>query len=310
MTPNREGSTLPILALIVASIIWSSSFVALKVAFQYYSPMFIIFGRMAVAALCFLGVWRKLCTVHYRKGDWKPLLFMGFCEPCLYYLFEATALQYTDASQAGLIVAILPLMVAIGARIFLKEHPSRRTWFGFVLTIAGACWLSLSAQATKASPNPIFGNSMEFMAMICASGYMITLKRMSSHYSPLFLTAVQAFCGTIFYLPIIFLPGTTLPTAFAPIAVGAIIYLGIGSTVVTYGLYNFGASRIPASQASAFTNLIPVLSLFMGVILLDEQLVPTQYVASAVVLAGVWISQDRNHRRAATKHCHLSQRSR
>ena len=305
MTLHRDSPALPILALIVACSLWASSFVVLKVAFRSYDPMVVLFGRMLVASLCFLALWRNFRGVRYQRGDWKPLLFMAFCEPCLYFVFESTALQYTDASQAGMIVALLPLMMAAAAHVFLGERHSMRTWAGFATAIAGACWLSASSQATAASPNPIFGNFMEFVAMVCATGYMITLKRMSVRYPPLFLTAVQAFCGTVFYLPLVFLPSTTPPTSFDPMGVAAILYLGLGITLVAYGLYNYGTSRIPASQASAFTNLIPVVTLIMGVLLLDERLLPAQYLASALVLLGVWLSQDRKRRRAAVRE-HLA----
>ncbi|MGE4553278.1 MAG: DMT family transporter [Desulfovibrionaceae bacterium] len=296
MTLDRDNPALPVLALIVASVLWASSFIALKVAFRSYDPMVVLFGRMLLASLCFLAMWRNFRGVRYRPGDWKPLLFMAFCEPCLYFVFESTALLYTDVSQAGMIVAMLPLMMGVGASIFLGEHLSPRTWAGFATAILGACWLSASSQATADSPNPIFGNFMEFVAMICATGYMITLKRMSVRYPPLFLTAIQAFCGTVFYLPLLFLPSTVLPTVFDPLGAAAILYLGVGITLGAYGLYNYGTSRIPASQASAFTNLIPVVTLVLGVALLNERLTATQYLASALVLLGVWLSQDRRRR--------------
>ena len=65
---------------------------------------------------------------------------MAICEPCLYFLFEARALQLTSASQAGMITAMLPLLVAILAWGWLKERISRQTLLGFMLAI-GPYWL-------------------------------------------------------------------------------------------------------------------------------------------------------------------------
>ena len=73
----------------------------------------------------------------------------------------------------------------------------------------------------------------------------------------------------------------------------SILYLGVFVTIGAYGLYNYGMSKIPASQASAFVNLIPVITLFMGWLFLGERLNVLQYAASAVVVAGVYLSQDR-----------------
>lgn len=293
MTP-RTRALLPLLALTSASTIWASSFVALKVAFQIYDPMVVIFGRMVVASLCFLLAWKSLrAGFAYRKGDWKPLLFMAVCEPGLYFIFEALAIKNTDASQAGMITAMLPLLVAVAARFFLKERISARTLGGFGLAIAGAVWLSAAAQASEASPHPALGNFMEFLAMVCATGYMISLKSLTARYTPWVLTAIQAFVGALFYLPLALAPWTPAPAHLDPLGLAAILYLGVCVTLGGYGLYNYGMSKVPANQASAFINLIPVMTLFLGWALLDERLSFPQYAASALVLAGVVLSQDR-----------------
>jgi len=55
-------------------------------------------------------------------------------------------------------------------------------------------------------------------------------------------------------------------------------------------------SRIPASRATAFVNLIPVFTIFLGRLILDERLTWQQYGASLLILAGVFISQWRDQK--------------
>jgi drug/metabolite transporter (DMT)-like permease len=216
---------------------------------------------------------------------------MSFCEPCLYFIFEAKALENTSASQAGIIAAMLPLLVAVAARFFLKEHITRNSLTGFGISIFGACWLSFTGTVTEGAPNPPLGNFFEFVAMICATGYIVTLKRLTATYSPFFLTAVQAVVGCGFYFLLLFLPSTALPSHLYPIATLAVIYLGAFITIGAYGLYNYGVSKIPVNQASAFINLIPAFTILFGWLILDEQLTFQQYLATALILAGVFISQ-------------------
>jgi drug/metabolite transporter (DMT)-like permease len=73
----------------------------------------------------------------------------------------------------------------------------------------------------------------------------------------------------------------------------AVIYLGAFISFGAYGLYNFGVSRIPVSQASAFVNLIPVFTVLMGWLILGEQFTPTQYLAALLILTGIFLSQAR-----------------
>lgn len=288
------------IALLTAVTLWGSSFIVLKIAFVHYDPMVVIFGRMIIASLCFLLVFKNLRHIDYRPGDWKLLAFMGICEPGLYFVFEALALTQTDASQAGMICALLPLMVAVVARFALHERISRQTILGFGLAMVGAVTLSLAAEKTDTAPNPLLGNFFEFLAMVCAIGYMITLKKLSHRYSPWFLTMIQAFSGSIFFFPLLFLPSTVTPATVSIPGIASIVYLGVFVTIGGYGLYNYGMTRIPTAQASAFINLIPVITLILGWVFLNERLNAIQYSASAVVLAGVYLSQDKPRKKKSS----------
>ncbi|MCG6892222.1 MAG: DMT family transporter [Desulfobacteraceae bacterium] len=283
---------LPRACLLLAMLLWASSFVALKIAFRSYDPMVVMFGRMAVASVCLFVAVPRLRGLPYRRSDVPYFAFMVLCEPCLYFLFEAKALENTSASQAGMITAILPLMVAVGARIFLKERITQRTVMGFLLAIAGVCWLTAGARVSSEAPHPILGNIYEFLAMVCATGAMVTLKHVTYRYPPLLVTALQAWVGCLFFFPFLALPSTELPTALDPTATAAVLYLGAFITLGAYGLFNFGASRIPVSQASAFVNLIPVFSVLLGWLILGERFTSVQYMAAALVFTGIAVSQD------------------
>ena len=293
---QQRTNRLPIAALLMAMVLWASSFIALKLAFQGFHPMVVIFGRMFIASICFLFLIPSLKGNTYKRGDLKYILFMVICEPCLYFLFEAKALENTTASQAGMITAMLPLLVAISAGALLKEVVTKKTYAGFLLAIAGACLLSLGGTSSLAAPHPALGNFYEFVAMVCAAGYTIALKKLTERYNPFFLTAVQAFAGSVFYLPMVFFSSATFPGTFALVPFLSIIYLGVFVTIGAYGFYNYGVSKIPASQASAFINLIPVFTVFLGWAILGEKFTLMQYMASALVFVGVFISQDRSAR--------------
>lgn len=289
---ESRSSYIPTLALLLAMVLWASSFIALKIAFREYDPMVVIFGRMLVASLCFLCVGKRLArSLQYRAGDYKLILFMAFCEPCLYFIFEAKAIENTTASQAGLITAMLPVLVMATASVLLKELVSKKAWAGAILAVVGVCWLTAESTPSADAPNPVLGNFYEFLAMVCATGYTISLKKLTSRYSPFFLTAMQALVGCIFYLPLVFLPGTALPERFVFLPAMAVLYLGAVITLGAYGLYNFSLKHVPASRAAIFVNLIPVFSVLLGWLVLGETLSPPQLAAAVLVMAGVFLSQ-------------------
>lgn len=290
---GRQGRALAIGCLVMAMALWGSSFIALKLAFAELPPLWVIFGRMLLGSLIFLLAWRWRGGIEYRPGDWRYLLALAACEPCLYFIFEALALQNTSASQAGMITALLPLLVAVGAFVCLHERIARTTLAGFLLAVVGAVWLSLAGEADEHARNPLLGNFYEFLAMLCAMGYTLLLKHLSARYSAFFLTAMVAFVGSVFFLPLAAWTAP-FPEQVSPLALGAVVYLGVIVTVGAYGLYNYGVSRMPASQASGFVNLIPVFTLLFAMLLLDERLNGMQLLAAGLVFAGVALSQWRS----------------
>lgn len=289
MNPPPPRELLAVAGLLLASLLWGSSFVALKIAFAVYDSQMVIFGRLFIASLCFLMVWRWLKT-RVRREDIKYLLLMALAEPCLYFLFESAALTHTSASQAGMLVATLPVLVAFAAGVFFKERLTPRVLTGLGLAVAGALWLSLAAEADSHAPHPRLGNFYQFLAMVCATVYTLLAKKLSRGYNPWFLTALQAFIGSVFFLPFLARPGAW-PASFEPLAVGAVLYLGVLVTLGAYGLYNFALSRMPASRVAIFVNLIPVFAVLLGFLVLGESFTPGQFAAALVVLTGVGLSQ-------------------
>lgn len=257
-------------------------------------PMSVVFGRMIVASLCFVYFIKGFMKLEFTKKDIKYILLMTAFEPCLYFIFEAKALQYTTASQAGMITSMMPLMTAIGAGIALKEVIGKRLLTGSAIAVMGAIWLSLSAQSSENALNPLLGNTLEFLAMVCGAWYAIAIRYLSQRFSALFLTAAQGFVGALFFLPLAIWEYNTLEMHPTLETFGWILYLGVVVTIGGYGMFNLALSRIEASKASVFVNLIPVFTVFLAYLFLGETLTPTEMMASGVILFGVVVSQMPN----------------
>jgi drug/metabolite transporter (DMT)-like permease len=99
-----------------------------------------------------------LKTRAYRRGDWKLIGPMVLFQPCFYFLLESNALCFTTSSQAGIISAFVPILVAVGAWMMLAEPLGRGTLLGLFLSVAGVAVLSLSGRPDAAAANPLLGN--------------------------------------------------------------------------------------------------------------------------------------------------------
>jgi drug/metabolite transporter (DMT)-like permease len=292
VTASNDSATFwPTAAILAASVLWGSSFAAMKMTIGIFGPWAVMLARMVVAFTVVLFFLRRLWPLPYRSGDWKFIVPFLLFQPCLYFTLEANALRFTSSSQAGLISASVPLMVALGAHLTLGEKVTRGTTIGLFVSLGGVVWLTLAGEVTEAASNPMLGNTLELGAMMTAVGYVLLVKHLSERYNPWALTAMQIIAGTLFFMPIGLvqlierLPDITLLQALV------LVYLGVGVTLGAFGLYNLGIKYIPANRASAYVNLIPVVAVLFGWVLLGETLNGAQIAAAFCVLAGVWMSQ-------------------
>ncbi len=280
-----------ILSLVFAMFIWGSSFIALKSAMADLGEFTVIFFRMLIASFCFIYFIKDFIKYDFTRSDIKFILLLTLFEPCLYFIFEAKALLYTSASQAGMITSLMPLITAMAAGYFLKEIISRQLIFGSLIAMIGAVWLSVQATTTVSAPDPMLGNFLELCAMICGAGYTIVARYLIDKYSALFITAIQAFVGAIFFFPFFLFEYFTVDMNYTTEAISWLVYLGVVVTLGGYGLYNFALTKIEASKAAMFINLIPVFTLVLAFLVLGENLSSKELIACGVILCGVLISQ-------------------
>ncbi len=100
---------------------------------------------------------------------------------------------------------------------------------------------------------------------------------------------MQAFIGVLFFAPLAW--HEPVPLQFGLRELGAVLYLGACVTLGAYVLYNWAITQLPVTIASAYTNLIPVFTLFLAYWFLGEAMNTMQLFACGVVLLGVIISQ-------------------
>ncbi|MBP5474324.1 MAG: DMT family transporter, partial [Bacteroidales bacterium] len=120
-------------ALFLSMFLWGFSFVWFKEANTALKPMTIVFGRMIIATIT-LGLFLLLTNKmeRIRKEDRLLLIGLAFCEPFLYFVGESNGLTLLSATAGSVLVALIPVFVALAAWIFLKEKLRLINYIGIV----------------------------------------------------------------------------------------------------------------------------------------------------------------------------------
>lgn len=278
-------------ALTLSCVLWGSSFIAMRRLVAAVDPAAVVWMRSMIAVAVVLPFRRIWKAGNYRKGDLPLLGLLVLLQPCLYFLLEANALTLTTSTQAGIVSAVVPVLVALGAALFLGERLLPGRIAGIALSAAGIVLLSLGGRDDGTARNAALGNLMEFGAMICAAANFLLLKRLSGRYGPWTIAAYQAAAGALFFLPAAPSALAFLASAPGPSQIVSILYLGAAVTLGAFGLYNVGQSMVDAGRAATFINLVPILAAAFGWLFLGEGLSPLQLAAAALVVLGVRLGQ-------------------
>jgi len=311
-------------ALAGAMFLWAGTFIAMKVVLSALHPFVMMCARLSISSLLmlpFLVHWLR--RLSFKRADLRFFALLIISEPCLYFVFEGFALQYTSASQAGLVIALLPVTVGISAFFALGEKLTKSAWAGCFLAVIGVVVLSVGAQSSglgfweeikslffgaaqsvdaygsqaaftaqqnAGAPNPLLGNSLEFLAVCMATIYTLCVRKLLS-YPPFFITALQAVGGAVFFSFLVLASGVGLPDELPSAKVLASLGFLSFATIIAYGLYNVGIARLSAARAAVWINLIPVITLCMGIFLLGESLGLVQSLAVPLIIGGLFLSQ-------------------
>lgn len=293
----KKVNFLPELAGTGMAIIFGMSFMFSKMALENHSPVELISFRFLLAFLVMslLIVFRVL-KVDFKGKNMKNLFYLSLAQPILYFLFESYGIKHSSSSQAGIMVALIPIFVAVFGFIFLSEKASAAEVFFILLSIFGVAFIAY-AKASDASSSPL-GIAYLMGAVFTASAFNIISRKISTQFTSVERTYSMMFFGAAAFNLInifIHIKDRTMMEYFEPLNdptfLIALLYLGILSSIIAFFLVNYSLTYLEASKASVFTNLATVVSIITGVVFLNESFALKQLLGSAMILTGVFGTQ-------------------
>lgn len=291
MTDKKQ--LLGILSALAANVIFGFSFIFSKTALSVSHPLIILSVRFTLAFV-FLNL--LLLSGKFKinlKGKPKgKLILMGLSQPLLYFIFELYGLSMVSSALSGVIIALVPVVVIILARLFLRENATALQTVCTLVSIGGIC--AISFISNDGSNNHFLGIILLIGAVLCASVFNILSRSESSKFSPFERTYVMFLIGLIgFNLIAVFV----LRQSYFPILISSLsslkfwislIYLSLISSVIAFLLYNYSTTVISVVQSSSFSNIITAVTVLAGVIILKEEFSLIEYILCAVIILGVW----------------------
>ncbi len=285
--------------LSLATLIVGFSLIFLKIGLKYTNAIDLLMYRFSFAfiTLLILSVLKLIKIPKFRFKTHKILLLLSLFYPFLFFLLQAVGMQYSSASEAGVVFAIAPIITLIAAQVFLKERHSSLQKLGIILSVAGVVYIVYSKKNFLVGNADIRGIILLLSAIFSMVSYYVIGKKIGTKFSALEITVWIIFVAFVTFGAISLsnhLYNNTLAQLYEPLLhsefIWSALYLGILSSVLTAFLMNYSLPLIPAAQISVFGNFSPIISIISGVLFLHETLHSYLIVGGSMVLIGIIIT--------------------
>lgn len=278
----------------LGALFWSGAFIAGKVGVKDFSPVSITFFRFLFASIIMF-----IIMIKYEKKDYKLdlkgvmiMLLLGIVGMTGYHILFFTALKYTSASKASMIAATNPLITTILSFFFLREKLGLKRLIAISIAFTGVI-LTISNWNHNIFLNLKFnyGDLIMIVAVSCWAVYSIISKKVMDRYSPLILTTYSFLVCTLVLLPIVLKEGILRIIKNSSLSSWlAIIYMAIFPTVIGYLIQQIAIKRIGTSKTAIFINLVPIFSIILAALILNEAITIFNILSGGIIITGVYLN--------------------
>ncbi len=268
----KNKKVIAINALILAALLFGSTFIIVKNLLAELSPTTVVFLRYLIASILFLftgGIPNKKII--------KPGILMGIFL-WIGYITQTQGLLTTSTINSGIVTGFYIVLTPIFSKLINKSKIERKNYIASITGFLGIFLITIN------NVDELFGN---LFTLICASGYalhIVMVERYIIGKNISQLMFIQSTLGAILCLP--FLTYNEIPSSFEFII--PILFLGFVVNFCAFYLQLFGQRVINASTASLLFGLEGVFALLIGVFYVQEILNTTNWLGVGIILFSIY----------------------
>ncbi len=286
-------------ALIIANIIWGAAAPIFKLSLQNIPPFTLAFLRFFIGALVLTACLRsRIFPPEFTPHD-TVLFFINALSAITFNIaLFFLGLTLTLSINAPVIASSAPILTLLFALVILKEPFVLKKFAGMIFGTMGILIIVIEPLLEKGVDGSLLGNILLLGATISAVVGTITGKRLFERYDPLMLTFWTFVVGAVSFLPLAgweYLKNPALYTLLDWRGYTGIVFGSLLSSALAYVLYNWGLSKISATDTAIFTYIDPVIGSILAVYLLHEPVTQFFILGSILIFIGIFLAEGRIH---------------
>jgi len=278
------------LRLLVVMFLWAICFPLITIGIEYAPHLTFATIRAALSGITLLIIafylGKKLPTT---VKDWIIISIIGIGATSLAFFGMFHAAEFVSPGLATVIASTQPLMAAFLAHVFLGERLSRRGKIGLFLGFAGITLISVPQLVSDRIIAFEIGISFIVVAALGITFSNVLIKKISDKIDPMIAMGLQMIIGSIPLAIIAMVTENPSTLRWTPEFIFSLLGLSLAGTALAYWLWSKVLIETQLSYANAFTFLVPIFGLWMGVSFYGEQL--SMITISGIVLTLIGIYQ-------------------
>ncbi len=280
--------------LLLTAFFWGGTFIAGRIVARNVDPFSAAFLRFAVASVLLLLLTFKVegRLPAVKTSQIAPVIALGMTGMFAYNVFFFKGLKIINASRAALIVAMIPILIALLSSYFFKEKLTLIKIAGIVISVAGAVIvISRGNPIEILDGNLGLGELFIFCCVLSWVAYSLIGKAMMADLSPLVLVAYSSVVGAFaLFVPAYFNGLIRNLTHYSVTDWLGIFYLGFFGTVLGFVWYYQGIKKIGPTKAGLFINFVPASAVLLSFLILTEPITLSLLIGTILVTSGVYLT--------------------
>jgi drug/metabolite transporter (DMT)-like permease len=276
--------------LVLVTLIWGATFVQIKAALVYASPLLFNVVRMTLAAVALCLIFRK-DLVRLTRGSFCAGAIVGFFL-WLGYEFQTTGLKLTTASKSAFLTGMSVVLVPVFLALFFRRHINRWTVAGVGAAFVGLYLLTVPAGANGMTDFSSI-NRGDVLTMACAVSFafqIIFMGRATQRFSFQQVASVEAVVCAL--LMAISVPVIEKPfIVWNSTVIAAILVTGLLGTAVAFTVQAWAQQFTPPTHTALIFSLEPVFAWITSYLVLKERLGLRAGLGAVLILGGVLLSE-------------------
>ena len=279
------------IAFATVSVLWGIPYLFIEIAVDDgVPPAFVAWSRVMLAAVVLLVLAWRAGALSGLRARWRWLCLYALLEIAIPFPLIAAGEQHVQSSLAAIMVATVPLIVALLAlRFDTAERVEGRRLVGLLVGFGGVVAL-VGVDLAGSSEELLGAGAVAVAAFGYAAGPMI-LKRHMADLDPRATMGVSLAVAAVLLAPLA-LADQPRAASLTTEAVVALVVLGLLCTAAAFVVMAVLVTDVGPGRALVITYVSPVVAVALGVAVLGEQPGAGAIGGLLLILAGSWLSTD------------------